>query len=307
MRKPIAFTQKKSKPMQAPLAKEDESFQEFEDEMHDESKNRICRYADSLDVITSVVNTIHDAVDNTINPSRAMRALAKNGSNVVITHTASAFSGLAGSTLGAVVGTLIFPGAGTAVGAAVGGLSAGIASKELTKKVLEKTPLKKNKRLQTSTFQQEIEHTHDSILRSGLFTVKNAYLSNNNSTKKNLAVMGAKKAIDEATGLSLPVGDLADFALQAKELSDGELGSKKIKKIEKIFEVIELIISMEGYDDVQDRFEYLGKEKISRDGVLNTIKREKVSSEGLSNSVVHIENRIRDTRRMLLNFQPGAS
>lgn len=119
--------------------------------------------------------------------------------------------------------------------------------------------------------------------------------------------MGAKKAIDEATGLSLPVGDLADFALQAKELSDGELGSKKIKKIEKIFEVIELIISMEGYDDVQDRFEYLGKEKISRDGVLNTIKREKVSSEGLSNSVVHIENRIRDTRRMLLNFQPGAS
>lgn len=137
--------------------------------------------------------------------------------------------------------------------------------------------------------------------------MKNAYLSNNNSTKKNLAVMGAKKAIDEATGLSLPVGDLADFALQAKELSDGELGSKKIKKIEKIFEVIELIISMEGYDDVQDRFEYLGKEKISRDGVLNTIKREKVSSEGLSNSVVHIENRIRDTRRMLLNFQPGAS
>lgn len=43
MRKPIAFTQKKSKPMQAPLAKEDESFQEFEDEMHDESKNCICR------------------------------------------------------------------------------------------------------------------------------------------------------------------------------------------------------------------------------------------------------------------------
>ncbi|MEL5589489.1 hypothetical protein PTT03_10670 [Serratia ureilytica] len=111
--------------------------------MHDESKNRICRYADSLDVITSVVNTIHDAVDNTINPSRAMRALAKNGSNVVITHTASAFSGLAGSSIGATIGTLIFPGAGAAVGAAVGGLSAGLASKELTKKVLEKTPLKK--------------------------------------------------------------------------------------------------------------------------------------------------------------------
>ncbi|QPS20161.1 DUF1269 domain-containing protein [Serratia plymuthica] len=100
-------------------------------------------YADSLDVITKVVNSIHDSVDNTINLSRAVRALAKNGSNILITHTTSAFSGLAGSTLGAVVGTLIFPGGGTAVGAAVGGLSAGIASKELTKRVLEKTPLKK--------------------------------------------------------------------------------------------------------------------------------------------------------------------
>lgn len=307
MRKPIAFTQKKSKPMQAPLAKEDVSFQEFEDEMHDESKDRICRYADSLDVITSVVNTIHAAVDNTINPSRAMRALAKNGSNAVITHTTSAFSGLAGSTLGAVVGTLIFPGVGTAVGAAVGGLSAGFAGKMLIKMVLENTPLKKNKRLQTSTLQQEIEHTHDSILQSVLFAVKNEYLSNNNSTKKNLVAMGVKKAIDDATGLSLPVGYLADFAIQAKELSDGELGSKKIKKIEQIFEVIESIIYIEGYDDVQERFEYIGKEKMNRDGILNAIKRKKVSGEGLSNSVMHIENRIRDTRRMLLNFQSGAS
>lgn len=307
MRKPIIFNQKKSKPMQAPLAKEDESFKAFEDEMHDEDKNLICRYADILDVITKVVNTIHDSVDNTINPSRALRALAKNGSNVLITNTMSGFSGLAGSTLGAVAGSLIFPGVGTAVGAAVGGLSAGSAGKELTKRVLEKTPLKKNKRLQTSIFQQEIEHAHDSILRSSLFTVKNTYLSNNNSTKKNFAAMGVKKAINEATGLSLPVGDLADFALQAKELCDGEIGIKKIKKIEKIFEVIESIISKEGYDDVQDRFEYLGKKRISRDGVLNTIKREKVSNEGISNSVVHIKKRIGDTRRMLTNFQTGGS
>ncbi|QPS20162.1 hypothetical protein [Serratia plymuthica] len=58
-------------------------------------------------------------------------------------------------------------------------------------------------------------------------------MSNNNSTKKNLAVMGVKKAIDEATGLSLPVGDLANFALQAKELCDGEIGIKKSRKLKK--------------------------------------------------------------------------
>ncbi|CAI2475530.1 hypothetical protein C8E17_0245 [Serratia plymuthica] len=62
---------------------------------------------------------------------------------------------------------------------------------------------------------------------------------------------------------------------------------------------------MEGDDDVQNRFEFLGKEKIRREGVLNTIKREKVSGEGISNSVAHMENRKKDTQRMLLNFQSG--